>query len=203
MPWLSQFKLGVPGSEYTFDVNPNTMNMADGPVMVLNENLAANYRKDIIKNFRPTASINSNYLTLAQKNAFINLACLTSFLSFQTRDDMSFLELDTPDSTTSITLRSNSITLLDKSLNDIGGSPNLTITGIFDNIGLTGTNYYTGGSYARATRVITPGTPLPNVNDVYVTYTYLGWLCNIKVINSVAQGGWVDLHTYDFQIEGV
>ena len=203
MAWLTQFKLGIPGSEYTFDVNPGTMSMVDGPVQVKNVNLAGDSRTDIPKNFKPTATINSNHLTLAQKSQFIGLACLPAFLSFQTRDDMTFFEQDTPDSTSLVTIRGNSITLLDKALNDISGAANLTITGVFTTIAGSGTNYYTGGSYARATRVITLGTPLPNLNDCFVFYSYIGWMANIEAVNSVAQGGWVDLHTYDFVIEGV
>ena len=201
--WITQFKLGVPGSEYTFELNPQALNSSEGPITVINENLAANLRKDVLKNYRPTFRVNSNYLTVAQKQQFVALAGLPIFLSFQTRDnDWTFLEKDTPDSVSGITLRSNSITLLDKALNDVSAAANLTVTGVFLTAALTGTNYYTGGSYARATRVITLGTPLPNTNDVYVQYSYLGCLVNMQAINTVAQGGKVDIHSYDFQLEG-
>jgi len=203
MAWLSQFKLGIPGSEISFDLNPTNMAMTEGPVMVVNENLAANLRKDSVKNYRPTFKINSNYFTLAQKQQFVSLAGLPVFLSFQTRDDWAFMEQDTPDDVNTVTIRSNSVTLLDKALNDVGSGANLTITGVFTNIGGTGTNYYTGGSYARSTRIITLGTPLINLNDVFVTYTYKGALVNIQNINNMAEGGWVDKFQYDFELQGV
>lgn len=203
MAWLTQFKLGVPGSEITFDLNPAAMNSTEGPVSVVNENLAANLRKDIVKTFRPRATINSNYLTLAQRQQFLSLTCLPDFLSFQTRDDWSFMERDTPDSTSEVTIRSNSITLLDKALNDVSAGVNLTITGVFTDIGMAGTNYYTGGSYDRATRIISLGVALPDTDDVYVAYTYKGWLANVRALNFVSQGGWVDKIQYDFEIEGV
>ena len=203
MAWLSQFKLGIPGEEVSFELNPAAMSLTEGPVMVINENLSADILKDIPKNYRPTAQINSNYLTLTQKNQFINLACLPQFLSFQYRDDNSFVEQDTPDSLSAVTLRGNSITLLDKALNDIGGAANITITGVYTKFGLTGTNYYSGGSYDRDTRAITLGAPLATAQyGVFVAYTYLGWLCNIRAINTTAQGGWVDRFQYDFSIEG-
>ena len=202
--WKTQFKLGVPGSEYTFDVNPQALNMEEGPVSVINENLAGDLRKDNFKNYRPRFRLNSNYLTLAQKQQFVSMAGLPVFLSFQARDnDWTFFEQDTPDDVNTVTLRSNSITLLDKALNDISGSANLTIVGVYRTMALTGTNYYSGGSYARSTRVITLGTPLPDTNDCFVLYSFLGCLVNLRSINTTARGGLVDIHGYDFELEGV
>ena len=148
--------------------------------------------------------LNSNYLTLAQKQQLVSMAGLTAFLSFQTRDnDWTFFEQDTPDSVSLVTLRNNSITLLDKALNDISGSANLTIVGVYTTMALTGTNYYTGGSYARTTRVITLGTPLPTTADCFVLYSYLGCYVTLRALNTTARGGLVDIHSYDFELEGV
>lgn len=45
------------------------------------------------------------------------------------------------------------------------------VTGVWDNISKTGTNYYTGGSFSADTGRITLGTPLTGVNP-YVEYDY-------------------------------
>jgi hypothetical protein len=202
--WKNQFKLGIPGSEYSFELNPQSLSSTEGPIVIINENLAADLRKDVVKNYRPTFQVNSNYLTIPQKQQFVALAGLPSFLSFQTRDsDWTFMEQDAPDDTTHVTIRNNSITKLDKALNDVSAAANLTITGIFRTAALTGTNYFTGGSYNRATRKITLGSALPDTNDVFVQYSYLGCLVNMQAINTTAQGGKVDIHSYDFQLEGV
>jgi hypothetical protein len=45
------------------------------------------------------------------------------------------------------------------------------VVGVWDNVGKTGTNYYTGGSFDGPTGVITLGTPLTDPN-AYVEYSY-------------------------------
>lgn len=47
----------------------------------------------------------------------------------------------------------------------------LSVAGVWDNIGKTGTNYYTGGSFNSDTGVITLGTPI-TASTPYVQYTY-------------------------------
>jgi hypothetical protein len=204
MAWLSQFKLGVVGAEYTFDLNPASMVETSGPVQILNENLAGDYRKDIVKNYRPSVQINSNYLTLTQRQQFISLLGLPVMLGFQTRDDWTFFEQDTPDTVNQVTIRSNSITSYDVALAAISGTQILTITGVFTTAALTGTNYYTGGSYNHTTRAITLGTPLASATtDIFVQYTYKGFYVTGNPLSSTAQGGWVDKFQYDFELLGV
>ena len=204
MAWLSQFLLGVPGSEYSFELNPAAYVETVGPVRILNENLAGNYLKDMVKNYRPSVKVNSNYLTLAQRQQFIALAGLPIFLSFQTRNDWTFMEQDLPDSTTTVTIRSNSITILDNALTAVSATPNITITGVFLTPALTGTNYFTGGSYNATTQAITLGTALSSATTpVYVQYTYKGFLVTVEPLSLTSQGGWVDKFQYDFQLLGV
>ena len=78
-----------------------------------------------------------------------------------------------------------------------GAAGSITIIGVYDNPAGTGTNYFTSGSYADATRIITLGTPLLTAAACYVTYQYKGWLVNMSELGVQAQGGWVDVMPYN------
>lgn len=203
--WLTYFLLGRPGYEYSFDVNPSAMSIDDGPVDVLHRNLAGDLKKSIIKPSAPTLRVNSNYLTKAQRDQFASLACIAdTFLSFQTRDDWNLLlELDYPSTTTTVVIQNSSATRLSAALAAAGFSGQITITGVFTVASGSGTNYYTGGTYADATRTVTLGTPLADATSpVYVSYTYKGWLVNMHRMAHTAQGGGVDIFQYDFEMVG-
>ena len=94
---------------------------------------------------------------------------------------------------TTVTLQENSATLLSAVLVAASAAGSITVTGVFDNALLTGTNYYTGGSYDDATRTIALGTPLPPDSLCYVTYIYTGWLVSMEKMNFLATGGWCDV----------
>ena len=208
MAWLSQFKLGLPGSEITFELNPRQMPIEEGPLKLTMRNLAGDLKKSVVKKYVPMSiRINSNILTLVQKQQFLYLLTFTDFLSFQVRNaGFTMLERDLATDTTHVTIFNNSITLLDQKLVAGSFTANITITGVFDNPALTGTNYYTaggGGSYDANTRIVTLGTALPGVQNCYVQYSYLGWLVDPQPITSIAIGGQVDIHSYDWELIGV
>lgn len=205
MAWLSQFKLGRPGYEYSFDFNPAAMTFDEQPVAVLNRNLAGDLKKAFLKTSAPVLKINSNYLTKAQRDQFASLLSVTdTFLSFQTRDDWQvLLERNIPTTTTSVAIQNNSATRLSAALVAAGFSGQITINGVYRVADGSGTNYYSGGSsYADATRILTLASALPDTSPVFVSYTYKGWLVDIKSIPAQMQGGWIDKFTYDFELVG-
>jgi hypothetical protein len=204
MAWLSQFLLGRPGLEFSFDFNPEAMTIDEGPLAVYHRNLAGDMKKSVIKNIIPVIKINSSFLTLAQRNQFASLAAISdTFLSFQTRDDWQVIaERNLPSDTTHVTIQNNSITRLSAALVAAGASGIITINSV-TTAPYTGTNYFTGGSYADATRIVTLGSALSSsTNPVYVTYTYKGWLVNMEKLSHAINGGWVDRFTYDFVLTG-
>jgi len=219
--WFSQFWLGIPGYEYYFDVNPESVSMDEGPIAVLKRNLAGDLKKSILRSSIPIIRLNSSYLTLAQRNQFASLASIDySFLSFQCRDDFqTWSERSIPIDASHVKLQNNSATKLSALLAAGGFTPIITIqsvynvpTGYLGSLygqngfgfgGYAGPDYYAGGSYDDATRIVTLGTPLPSpTNPAFTTYTFKGWLVNMETFTHAVQGGWLDRFTYDFQLTG-
>ena len=222
MAWLSNFLLGYPGSEYSFEINPEAMSIDEIPIAVLHRTLNGDLKKSVLKTSAPIIRINSSYLSLAQRNQFASLAGVdNTFLSFQVRDDLAVIaERDLSTDTTHVTIRNTSATRLSTYLVQNGYAGDITITSVADgpNIGSSSgyglggygsgfyspTEYYTAGSsYNDLTRVITLASPLPSAQMyVYVSYTYKGWLVNMDKLSHSIQGGWVDRFQYDFQLTG-
>jgi len=204
MAWLSSFLLGIPGQEYSFDVSPATMQLSEGPNIIVNKNIMGYLRKAIINQYSATAKISGSYLTLAQRQTFLSFCSMPDvFFSFRTRDNWTRLEKAAPsNSGTTITLDTNAITLLDQTLAIESYTTQITILGVYDNFAMSGTNYYTGGSFNASTSQITLGTTLA-ADFGYVNYQYQGFLCNVETIDTTSEGGWMDKFQYDFQITGV
>ena len=205
MAWLSPFKLGRPGYEISFDLNPAAMDLDEGPIDAVYRNVAGDLKRSIIKASAPTIRIQSNYLLKAQRDQFAALTAVDdTFLSFLTRDDWAvLLERNLPLTTNTVQVRNSSATKLDQALLAVPTTGHITITGVFDNPAGTGTNYYSGGSYDGASRTITLGTPLGGTtNPCYVSYTYKGWLVAMRRLPQRFAGGWVDRSTYDIELVG-
>jgi len=220
MGWQT-FKLGRPGYEFDFDVNPAAMAIDDGPIAVLQRNLAGDLKKSVLKTSVPIIKINSNYLMMAQRNQFASLAGIAdTFLSFITRDDWQVIaEKNMPTSLTQVKLQNNSATKLSAALVAAGFPGIITVTSVaqvpnvtagptfggggFGEGGFSGPDFFTGGSYDDLTRTVTLGTTLNSLEAVYITYTYQGWLVNMEKMSHSIQGGWVDKFLYDFVLTGV
>lgn len=220
MAWLNPFLLGRPGYEIAFEVNPLAMTIDDKPISVIQMNLAGDLKKSIVKMSAPTIRINSDYLTIQQRNDFSSLTQVNdTFLSFLTRDDWEVNAYKiTPTSLTTVILPNTSSTRLSSVLVQAGFSSIITIVKIFavpnpaagslygeggfGDGGYSGPDYFSGGSYNDVTRVITLGTSLPGLQPVFVWYTYKGWLVNMDSFNHVSQAGWLDRFTYDVQLSG-
>lgn len=220
MAWLSSFLLGRPGYETAFDVNPLSISIDEQPIAVRQRNLAGDLKKSIIRASAPIITLNADYLTLAQRNAFASLAGIKdTFLSFQLRDDFQVnVEYDTPPTLNTVVLQNSSATRLSAALVAAGFSSIITINSVstvpapssggvynqggFGSGGYSGPDYFAGGSYVDSTRTINLGTVLPSLNPVYVTYTYKGWLVDLQKFTHSAEAGWLDRFKYNFQLVG-
>jgi hypothetical protein len=206
MGWIT-FKLGRPGSEYEFTApgNPAAISIDEQNVRVLHTNIEGDLRKSTLKLYVPTIRINSSYLPFSDRNIIASMLNMTdTFLSFRARDDYKIVnERAIPTSTTSVLIANSSILLLDQALVAAGASGHIVPISVYNNVAGTGTNYYTGGSYAPATGTITLGTPVADASlPVYVTYTYEGWLVEMDSMSDSGRGGRVDLHDYDIVLRG-
>ncbi len=220
MAWLSQFLLGRPCNEYSFEVNPEAMSIEETGVFVVQRNLAGDLKKSVLKASAPLIKVNSSYLSLAQRNQFASLVGIgDTFLSFRTRDDWQVTdESVTILSTTSIQLNNTSMSRLSAALVSAGCASIITIltpwtlsTGYYYGAGGFGYGGYGGPvtfdpgtvTYDDATRIATFTNALADdISTVLVSYTYTGWLVNMEQLGHKAQGGWMDRFTYDFQLTG-
>jgi len=58
------------------------------------------------------------------------------------------------------------------------------------------------GSYDPATRILTLGTPLPDLSPVYVTFRATALAVHMHQVPAKTQGGWINLWKYDLELEG-
>jgi hypothetical protein len=215
MAWVS-FLLGRPGLEYTLSANPDSFDPGPARVSYDNYTLSGALRERVVRTMRPTVKMKSNWFPKADYDNLTSLLAVTdTFLSFITRNDWNVnFEPNIAPNTTTVQINESSASLLSAiyAAGGYGSTPTLgtiTINGVWNTLALvggvltgSGTNYYTGGSYADSTRTITLGTALPQAQQVYVSYTYPGWLCRLKQIAAPIEGGRIDLFTYDLQLDG-
>ena len=200
MAWLTTFLLGRPGYEVSFEVPPAGMQIQRAQIASTKRVLSGRLKKRTFRTDFPTITLNGTFYTAEQQDRMASLLTVTdTFLSFMVRDGFTtYLEQNFPANVgTTVTLQENSATLLSEALVAAGAAGSITIVGVYDNPAGTGTNYFTGGSYADATRIITLGTPLLTAAACYVTYQYKGWLVNMSELGVQAQGGWVDVMPYN------
>ena len=204
--FLSQFLLGRPGAELVFNINPNQLQVEKSQICAKNRVLSGRLKKWVFRTEFPTIQLSGTFFTMDQQDQMSSLLSVTdTLLSFKVRDAFTIYgEQNFPANVgATVQIQENSATLLSAALVAAGAAGSIAIVGVWDNAALTGTNYYTGGSYADATRTITLGTPLPTALACYVTYQYSGWLVSMEKMNFLAQGGWVDVSTYSgWTLEG-
>ena len=184
MAWVSAFKLGRPGYEASFDVNPEKVQISWARTSSKNYTLSGRLKERVLQTVRPTARLNSKWFPKNQLDLLVSLLAITDTqLSFITRTDWNqLLEPNIAPNTTTVQIQDTSITRLSAiyAAGGFGTTPTLgtvTISGVYINPDGSGTNYYAGGgTYADATNTITLGSSLPQAQQVYVSYTYPGWL---------------------------
>jgi hypothetical protein len=217
--WVNQFLLGRPGYEFSFDVNPEQFTPTWGRVSSKNYNLAGDLKERVIRSMRPNVKLKSKWFPKTQLDLLTSLLAVTDTqLSFITRNDWSTLfEPDIAPNTATVQIQNSSITKLSAiyAAGGYGTTPTqgtITITGVWAALQNTagvisgaGLDYYNtgGGTYNDATRTITLGTALPQAQQVYVSYSYPGWLVNMTQIDTPISGGLVDLFGYEFSLEGI
>jgi hypothetical protein len=207
MAWLSNFLLGRPGLEISFDLNPSSMKISDSQIMAANRTLSGRRKKWVFCTSIPSITIDSKWLLLADRNALESLLSITDTpLSFKVRsgDFQMINEINVPISTINVTIQQNSATRLSQALVQQGYPSVITVTGVFLNANGTGTNYFNSGAYNDLNFLVTLGTALPGTTQsVYVTYNYSGWLVHMDKMPYNISGGWIDKFEYSgFSLEG-
>lgn len=210
MAWINPFLLGRPTLENSFDVSPDKLEPQFGKLFSHQRTLSGALKERIFTRFMPTVQLSTVWFPKTQLDHFTSLLNITdTFLSFKCRDDWKIEYAPyIPTTTTTVTLEPNAITRLSAALVAAGGASCITITGVWNALSSSsgnpvgsGTNYYTGGgTYADATGVATLHTTLPNLNQVYVSFTYTGWLVSLQEIKAPITGGRVDLFNYNFSL---
>lgn len=216
--WLSQFMLGRPGSEYLFDANPDTIDITEQAVAARGKNLAGDLKKSVIKASAPSIRINSREMTPEQRDLFSSLARVSdTFLSFQSRDDWKvFDELVTIIDATHVKLANTSSTRLSKALVELGLASIITIVTPFAysasgayGSGAFGAGAFGGGAfdpgavtYDDLTRIIEMTNPVDVDAALFVSYTYTGWLVDMRQCASRANGPYAGIFTFDTELLG-
>lgn len=91
--------------------------------------------------------------------------------------------------------------ILGASPSTLTGVPVFGLAGAWDDLILSSGSG--GGSYAPSTGILTPGTALPDLSPVYVTYQSTGIAALLSGVPTRAEGGWVDFWRYpDVEIIG-
>jgi hypothetical protein len=210
MAWLTDgintgsFKLGRPGYEVAFELRPEAIAISPLPIAALQSNLAGDLRKSALKADAPRIRINNSYLSVDQTNKLVTMAgWFDTFLSLRVRDDLQrVLDYALPLTTTTVQLPGSSALRLGAALVAAGFASSVTIVGVYTTKDGSGTNYFTGGAYDDASRTVTLGTALPNATQpVYITYSYTGWLVNLRAADHNAARG-QDGFAYSFTLEG-
>lgn len=211
--------MGRPGTELSFEVNPEAMQIEEQGVCVVQRNLAGDLKKSTLKVSAPMVKVNSSFLSKAQRDQFNSLVGISdTFLSFQTRDDWQQVnDLATVLTSTTLQLSNSSALRLSKILVDTGYPGIITINSVtippftgfgqgnFGADGFGGAGSYSAGTitYNDSTMVVTVQNALPfGFAGIYVTYTYKGWLVNMEKFGHTSKGGWLDRFQYDFQLVG-
>jgi hypothetical protein len=218
--WLSAFLLGRPGYEYTLSANPDSFDPTWERVGSDNRLLNGAIRERVLCTTVPTVVLKSNWFPKATDldNIVSMLGITDTMLSFITRDDWHInLEPNIAPNTTTVQIQDTPISRLSAiyAAGSFGSTPTggtITINGVWIAQTVTngipvgsGTNYYLGGSggtYLDSTRTITLGTALSAATQVYVSYTFPGWLVRLKKVNAPIEGGRVDLFTCNYSLDG-
>lgn len=218
MAWLTNFLLGRPGFEYAFSANPDSLDFNPMRVSSDTYTLSGRLKERVLRTSRPSITLKSSWFPKTDLDNFQSLLSITDTqLSFipRTADWNTYLEPNIMTSTTTVNIQESSASILSAYYAAGGLTPansgvpytstygTITINGVYTNPAGIGFNYYTGGSYADATNTVTLGTAYGAGGQVYVNYSYPGWMVRLKAIKAPITGGRVDLFSYDFQLDGI
>lgn len=172
MSWYPIFRLGPAGGEIDFPCRVSEVQIEENNVEVIQRNLSGAMLKSYLRQNVPTLTL--QLALIPDSLAFVMRGFQSSLkvLNFLYNRTLAVKYLmATSASTLSVVIPPTSAT-------------GMTITGVFlqTDYYQTGTNYFTGGSFASSTGTITLGSALPGANtDVWVNYTFTGLSCWIKV----------------------
>lgn len=221
MPGWATFKLGRPRKELVFD------GIVDGPAR-FQQRISAkekrvrnsggeSFKRTFRKQMGDFSVLLSPPVSDSVKGQLESLRMVADEpLSFVFANDWPIhSDRQATTSLTTVKLKSSPFTRLGKAYKDAGGLDTdiIKITGVFTDYKVDGsqvsTNFFTGGSYAADSRVITlgNGSPGPTNTIVFVNWTYTGALINFLDFRPAHIAGNIDAGTaqwgFALQLEGV
>jgi len=215
MALLTQFKLGRPGAEATFEVNPTAVDWNHAALKDQDRALDGALQSVTLSKDRPSIKISGNYITPAQFNQFKSLMIIDdTLLNFIYTD---FTGDDIPETweerviaatTSTIIIPETSALLASKLSVDAGGATLAQMVGIWAAYAAgrtgTGTNLWTGhGSYSDTAYTITfDNAPLTPGTAYFVTYQCKALAVNLTVVPGRQEAGWVNKKQYDLELTG-
>lgn len=179
-------KLGSPTKEIELTVANGVypiwpFGVTAGQVAAKVDNLVGEGMLSLHNKFKPRLRITLEACSPAMRDAIMSLYSKKQLSFIYAENWAIYSEEVRTATTTTLTLPTNSHVRLDKAYNALSGAAiisNFAVYAVDHGFGTPGgTNYYTSGSYARATGVITLGSsPGAAGTLVYVSYTYTGAL---------------------------
>jgi hypothetical protein len=215
MAWRVPFQLGRPNAMALFEINPDAIHWDDQKLEEVTRGADGTLNAVTISRDRPGLKLSGNYITPAFWNQLRGLMMVddtplvfspSTLLGNQVMEV--WTERAIPTALSTVPLADNSFLRGSALQVAAGGSTAITPIGVWTAPGVTGgrlgagTNYWTAGSYADATRTLTLGTPLPSLVPVFVTYQSTVLAVHLAKVPSKSQGGWVDAWRYDLEIQG-
>jgi len=201
-------KFGRPTAELSFDASVypsgDTLSIQFGPKKVFVDNWLGELSQRMHRRLSyKSVSVTIHSASEEEVAALKSIAMIgDDYLSYiYANANPVYSERYTTTDTTHLTLKTNPYLRLDKRYNELGGAAIVTIGGVWTGYDAKGaqvapaTNYYSGGSFARATWIVTLGSsPGAAGTAVYVNYTYTGILCvidgDLSITRSAKGGAW-------------
>ena len=213
MAWLKPFQLGRPNATVAFEINPDGLTWDDLKLGDVTRGADGTLNAVTVSRDRPTARLRGAYITPVFWNQLRALMMIDDTpLVFKPMDDTDTQRLEmwqercVPTSLTAIPVADNSMLRGSALQVAAGGATAITLAGVWSAynaaVGATGGGTLYPATYADATRTITPASPLPNLNPVYVSYRSTLMAVHLAKVPGSTQGGWVNVWKYDVELQG-
>ena len=210
MAILNPFKLGRPGAETSFEINPSAVDWGDAAMKDTTRGIDGELNIITLSGNRPTVSISGNYITPAQWNQFRALMMIADTpLNFIYADLTGatipevWQEQVVAASTTTLILPKSSALRASKLAVDAGGASLVSMVNIYTTYaaGRTGTTTIAVSSYADTSYTIS-ASGLTAGNTYYVTYQCKALAVTLTQVPIHQDAGWVDKGKYSLVLTG-
>lgn len=210
MAWISAFKLGPAGAEYTFALNPSRINIPEQPIKDEFRTVDGSLVSIAISPNRPTISIEGNFVEPAQVNFLRHLVrTYRAPLIFEPIDltgaDVWEVIQDQiyPTTTTSAKLNMDSVVRASMLRAAAGAAATISVVGVYTGYSANSRTGTTDkySSYAASTNILTLST-VNAAAPLYATYQYKAIAVTAKILPVDKQAGMVGSYKYTLEMNG-